>query len=149
MPTCIRSAGVATAYVVMHSIMILIVQVTPLALEVISWRFFLIFLISNAIFLVIFFFFFPETKGKTLEEMNALFGDEVSLISGLDVLSDRYANELTLRSPRPSRRRVRTTERRSRSRRKCDMKRTWSLECILQKCLVEIQRRSNLIRVTS
>lgn len=58
--------------------MILIVQVTPLALEVISWRYFLIFLFSNAIFVVILYFFFPETKGKTLEEMNALFGDEAS-----------------------------------------------------------------------
>lgn len=78
MPTCIRSAGVATAYVVMHSIMIAIVQVTPLALEVISWRYFLIFLFSNVIFVVILYVFYPETKGKTLEEMNALFGDEVS-----------------------------------------------------------------------
>ncbi|KAF1816930.1 MFS transporter [Eremomyces bilateralis CBS 781.70] len=78
MPTCIRSAGVATAYVVMHCIMIVIVQITPLALEVISWRFFLIFLIANAIFVVILYLFYPETKGKTLEEMSALFGDEVA-----------------------------------------------------------------------
>lgn len=78
MPTCIRSAGAATAYVAMHCMMILLVQVAPLALEVISWRFFLIFLISNVIFIVIFIFFYPETKGKTLEEMNALFGDQVS-----------------------------------------------------------------------
>jgi hypothetical protein len=78
MPTCIRSAGVATAYVVMHCVMIAIVQVTPIALEVISWRYFLIFLFSNVIFVVILYNFYPETKGKTLEEMNVLFGDEVS-----------------------------------------------------------------------
>lgn len=77
MPTCIRSAGVATSYVVMHSVMILVVQVTPMALEDISWRYFLIFLICNCIFVVLLFLFYPETKGKTLEEMNALFGDEV------------------------------------------------------------------------
>lgn len=77
MPTCIRSAGVATAYVIMHSVMILIVQVTPLALEIISWRYFLIFLFSNVIFVFILYFFFPETKCKTLEEIGALFGDEV------------------------------------------------------------------------
>ena len=93
MPTCIRSAGVATAYVVMHSIMIMIVQVTPLALEVISWRYFLIFLISNAIFVVILYFYFPETKGKTLEEMNALFGDEASRAP---FLSRFYGQSLTL-----------------------------------------------------
>lgn len=78
MPTCIRSAGVATAYVVMHCVMIAIVQVTPLALAKISWRFFLIFLFANVIFVFILYFFYPETKDKTLEEMSALFGDEVS-----------------------------------------------------------------------
>lgn len=78
MPTCIRSAGVASAYVVMHSVMIAIVQVTPLALAKISWRYFLIFLFANVIFVFILYFYYPETKGKTLEEMNALFGDEVS-----------------------------------------------------------------------
>lgn len=82
MPTSIRSAGVATAYVVMHCIMIVIVQVTPLALESISWRYFLIFLFANSIFVVILYVFYPETKGKTLEEMNAVFGDEVSLYPG-------------------------------------------------------------------
>lgn len=78
MPTCIRSAGVATAYVVMHTVMIVIVQVAPLALEAISWRFFLIFLVANVAFVGILYTFYPETKSKTLEEIGALFGDEVS-----------------------------------------------------------------------
>ncbi|CAO2654537.1 Nn.00g112700.m01.CDS01 [Neocucurbitaria sp. VM-36] len=78
MPTCIRSAGVATAYVVMHTVMIVVVQITPLALQSISWRFFLIFLVANVAFVVILYVFYPETKGKTLEEMSALFGDQVA-----------------------------------------------------------------------
>ncbi|KAJ4375408.1 hypothetical protein N0V83_002495 [Neocucurbitaria cava] len=78
MPTCIRSAGVATAYVVMHTVMIVIVQVAPLALEAISWRFFLIFLVANVAFVGILYTFYPETKSKTLEEIGALFGDEVA-----------------------------------------------------------------------
>jgi hypothetical protein len=88
MPTSIRSAGVATAYTVMHCIMICIVQVTPIALEKISWRYFVIFLIMNCVFIVIFYFFYPETKGKTLEEMNAVFGDEVSRNRSLTVLKN-------------------------------------------------------------
>jgi hypothetical protein len=78
MPTCIRSAGVATAYVVMHCVLIAIVQVSPLALTKISWRYFLIFLFANVMFVVILFVAYPETRGKTLEEMNVLFGDEAS-----------------------------------------------------------------------
>jgi len=77
MPTCIRSSGVALAYMVMHCTLILLVQVTPLALEDISWRYFIIFVVMDALFVVILYIFFPETKGKTLEEMEALFGDKV------------------------------------------------------------------------
>jgi len=75
MPTCIRGADVATAYVVMHCILLVIVQVTPLALEEISCRYFMV--VVKCIFVFVLYFFYPETKWKTLEEMKLLFGEEV------------------------------------------------------------------------
>jgi Sugar (and other) transporter len=57
--------------------------VTPIAIEAISWKFFLIFVICDIIFIVIFYLFFPETKNKTLEEIGAIFGDDVSSKSPL------------------------------------------------------------------
>jgi hypothetical protein len=58
----------------------MLVQVTPIAIEAISWRYFLIFVICDCIFIIIFYFFYPETKNKPLEELEALFGDKVCAI---------------------------------------------------------------------
>lgn len=66
MPTCIRAAGVACGYATFNVVVILLVQITPLAIERISWRFFLIFVICDFIFITVFYFFYPETKNKTV-----------------------------------------------------------------------------------
>lgn len=78
MPSSIRATGTATGYAIFNLIVIMLTQVTPLAIEEISWRYFLIFVICDVIFIVIFVLYYPETKNKTLEEIAALFGDEVS-----------------------------------------------------------------------
>ncbi|KAK5164098.1 uncharacterized protein LTR77_010189 [Saxophila tyrrhenica] len=78
MPSNIRATGTATGYAVFNITVILLTQITPLAIERISWRYFLIFLICDVIFIIIFSIFYPETKNKTLEEIAALFGDEVA-----------------------------------------------------------------------
>jgi len=77
MPTNIRATGTATGYALFNLIVILLVQVTPMAIEAISWKYFMIFVICDVVFIIIFILFFPETKNKTLEEIGALFGDEV------------------------------------------------------------------------
>jgi hypothetical protein len=46
-----------------------IVEITPPALKNISWRFYIIFGIFNAIIAPTIYFFFVETKGKSLEEI--------------------------------------------------------------------------------
>ena len=78
MPTSIRTVGVAVAFMALHLIIILLVQVTPLAIDAISWRYFLIFLCCSAAFFVFFCFTYPETRHKTLEEIEAIFGDKVN-----------------------------------------------------------------------
>lgn len=69
MPTRIRSVGVASGYATFNIIVILLVQVTPLALEHISWKYFLIFVICDFIFITVFYFFYPETKNKTVSHL--------------------------------------------------------------------------------
>lgn len=46
------------------------------ALNKIGWKFYLVLIIPSACYLVAMYFLFPETKGRTLEEVGALFGDE-------------------------------------------------------------------------
>jgi hypothetical protein len=98
-PTSIRATGTATGYAIFNIIVILLTQITPLAIEEISWRYFLIFVICDAIFIVIFVLFYPETKNKTLEEIAALFGDEVrnsfyAMVLGIRADSQQVAETL-------------------------------------------------------
>ncbi|RMD42152.1 hypothetical protein DV735_g3016, partial [Chaetothyriales sp. CBS 134920] len=51
----------------------LIVQITPPAIQNIGWKTYIIFAILNALWVPIIFFFFPETKGLELEEVDRLF----------------------------------------------------------------------------
>jgi len=79
MPNAIRAAGVGTTYAMSYSMIIMFVQVTPIAIEAISWKYFVIFVISDVIFLVLFYLYFPETTNKTLEEISEIFGDPVAV----------------------------------------------------------------------
>jgi hypothetical protein len=45
----------------------------------IGFRYFYVFFVFNVIAMLSYIFFFPETQGKTLEQMDSLFGDEAPL----------------------------------------------------------------------
>ncbi len=77
MPTEIRAAGLASGYFVFNALAVLIAQITPTAIEKISWRYFLIFLIMDCIFIVIVYMFYPETMNMALESVGEAFGDRV------------------------------------------------------------------------
>lgn len=52
-------------------------QSAPTAFKNISWRFYLVFIIPAYLFAIVCLFFYPNTKGLALEEIAAIFGDEV------------------------------------------------------------------------
>lgn len=79
MPTPIRAAGNAVSFCTFNAVTIMLVQVTPLAIAKIAWRFFVIFVVCDAIFITVVYFIYPETVNRTLEEIAALFGDEVAV----------------------------------------------------------------------
>lgn len=55
-----------------------------------SIRFYLVFLIGTTLFVIPTFFFFPETKGISLEEINRLWGDKAA---DIDLTSDSRLDE--------------------------------------------------------
>ncbi|KFY31987.1 hypothetical protein V493_00622 [Pseudogymnoascus sp. VKM F-4281 (FW-2241)] len=57
----------------------MIVQITPISIENIGWRTYIIFAVLNACWVPIIFFFFPETKGLELEAVDALFSGDAPL----------------------------------------------------------------------
>jgi MFS family permease len=59
----------------------LIVQITPIAIANIRWKTYMIFFVLNLAFAVIVWLFYPETSGRTLEEMDTMYlGDNDRLI---------------------------------------------------------------------
>lgn len=52
-------------------------QCAPIALKNLGFKIFYFFFAWNLIAAVCYFFFYPETAGRTLEQMDQLFGDQV------------------------------------------------------------------------
>ena len=57
----------------------MIVQITPISINRIGWRTYIIFAVLNACWVPIIFFFFPETKGLELEAVDALFSGDAPM----------------------------------------------------------------------
>ncbi|CCO26567.1 High-affinity glucose transporter [Rhizoctonia solani AG-1 IB] len=80
-PMRVRAMGTSVATMSNWAVNVMISQVSPIGLSRLGWKFYLVFICTNIAngkshgLIVI--FFFPETKGKTLEEMDAVFGDQV------------------------------------------------------------------------
>ncbi|ETN45632.1 uncharacterized protein HMPREF1541_09464 [Cyphellophora europaea CBS 101466] len=68
-----RSKGVSIATMTSFAFNTMIGQVTPIAMENIGWRFYILFVVCNLTNAVFFWAFLPETARRPLEEMNYLF----------------------------------------------------------------------------
>ncbi|KAL4888868.1 general substrate transporter [Aspergillus ambiguus] len=71
--TRLRSKSAAIASAVNWLSVFVVVKITPIAIQNISWRVFIIFAALNFLWIPIVYFFFPETKGLELEDINLLF----------------------------------------------------------------------------
>lgn len=82
LPTKNRANGVAIALFFGNSVTLIFSQCAPIALQKIGWKFNIVFIACNLFFLPIVWFFFPETKGLSLEEVNRAFGEKVEVEFG-------------------------------------------------------------------
>ncbi|KAG0683272.1 hypothetical protein C6P40_002132 [Pichia californica] len=76
-PTHIRSKGAALSTLGLFIGILAFTTGVTTAIENIKWRFFLVFIVLSFAFVIIAFFFFPETKNLSLEEIGEIFGDYV------------------------------------------------------------------------
>jgi hypothetical protein len=51
----------------------LVVQITPISISNIRWKTYIIFFVLNVAFAIIVWLFYPETSGRSLEEIDALY----------------------------------------------------------------------------
>ncbi|KZV86359.1 general substrate transporter [Exidia glandulosa HHB12029] len=76
-PMRVRAVGTSVCTMANWASSVLISQVSPIGLQNIGWKYYIVFVVTNVMNMLIVIFFFPETKGKSLEEMDAVFGDQV------------------------------------------------------------------------
>ncbi|KAH0278568.1 general substrate transporter, partial [Aureobasidium melanogenum] len=76
-PVEVRAFGNATTTFTNWTLNLIFAQFTPQALDSIGFRYFYVFFAFNMIAMLCYIFFYPETKGKTLEQMDELFGDQL------------------------------------------------------------------------
>lgn len=73
----VRAKGTAVAVICNVLVNIVFNQISPIAFSNVGFKYYGVFIALNCVGAIVVFFFFPETKGKSLEEINALFGEEV------------------------------------------------------------------------
>ncbi|KAF6814203.1 hypothetical protein CMUS01_12691 [Colletotrichum musicola] len=72
-PYSLRSKGIAVELFAIYGSLIIAAFVNPIGLENIAWRYYIVFCVLLAIFLVVTYVLFPETKGHSLEEIAVIF----------------------------------------------------------------------------
>lgn len=79
----IRAQGSSLSIMCNVLINILFNQVSPIAFANIGWRYYSVFIVTNVLGAVTVWSWFPETKGRSLEEVGALFGEEIVVESDI------------------------------------------------------------------
>ncbi|KAH7168211.1 hypothetical protein DER46DRAFT_500456 [Fusarium sp. MPI-SDFR-AT-0072] len=77
-PTHVRARGLSLSLCGLFLASLCFTQAATSALAAISWRYYIVFTVTSALMVFVLFFYFPETKGLSLEEVAKLFGDQVA-----------------------------------------------------------------------
>jgi sugar porter (SP) family MFS transporter len=79
-PLAIRTRAAALSSASNWIFTFLVVEITPVSISSIGWRTYIYFAVFNACFLPLIYFFYPETRNLSLEEIDMLFtGPKVAL----------------------------------------------------------------------
>ncbi|KAI5921327.1 general substrate transporter [Camillea tinctor] len=90
-----RTKGAALGTATNWIVNFLVVEITPVGIESIGWRFYIIWTVFNFSFVPIVYFLYPETAGRTLEDIDRFFQENQNIL----IFRDRDAKS----SERPQR----------------------------------------------
>lgn len=77
-PFFLRTKGLGLAVFSKSVVAIVLAQITPVAIQNVGWRYYALFIATNFAAAFVYYFFLPETMGKSLEEIAELFGDAIA-----------------------------------------------------------------------
>ena len=95
-PTHMRTYGVALSGSTFYLLQVAYAVPSATAFDNISWKYFIVFIVLTAFATVVAYFTFPETRGKSLEDIAAFFGDTVEIKFDdirLDNLDDKVGED--------------------------------------------------------
>ncbi|OAA60210.1 General substrate transporter [Niveomyces insectorum RCEF 264] len=107
-PQHLRAKGMTIGMAAISLMNVMWLQAAPTAFKNISWKFYLCFIIPAYLFAIVCLLFYPNTKGLALEEIAAIFGDEVQAdvflannnnVGGVDAVHIDKESQLTGSSP--------------------------------------------------
>lgn len=75
-----RTKGAAIATATNWITNFVIVEITPIGLQHLGWRFWIVWTVFNAAFIPVIYFFYPETSNRTLEDLDLYYRDSPPLI---------------------------------------------------------------------
>lgn len=94
-PSHLRAKGVSLGVATFSLTNILWLQLAPTAFANIGWKFYLCLVIPSFFLALIMWFFYPDTRGKPLEEIAAIFGDDDEVVvRQADVEIDTATHEI-------------------------------------------------------
>ncbi|TPX13097.1 uncharacterized protein E0L32_006523 [Thyridium curvatum] len=94
-PYHLRSRGLALCGISTYIAVSFNIFVNPIALEAIGWKYYVVFAVILVFVVLTIYFFYPETKGHTLEEMAVVFDGEDAPVTGrqeLKIVGDRVTD---------------------------------------------------------
>lgn len=78
----LRSHGVTVTWVSTIAAIFFNTFVNPIALDSIQWKYYLVFIVVLVVMFVTVYFFYPETRGYSLEQMAVIFdGDDMAAVA--------------------------------------------------------------------
>lgn len=72
-PYFLRSKGLTCELLAIYGSLVIAAFVNPVGMENLGWKYYIVFCCFLAVFLAVTWFFFPETKGRSLEEIAEIF----------------------------------------------------------------------------
>ncbi len=78
-PSHFRSYGTAWSLCVLFISAMIYLEAAPTALAEVGWKYFLLFIVLTLLNVIFIWWYFPETKGLSLEEIGEVFGDDVAV----------------------------------------------------------------------
>ena len=91
-----RTVGTALAMISQWLGVYLVVVVTPIGITNIGWRFYIVFAVLNAAFIPFIVYFYVETAGLSLEEVNRVFELKYGREDGANISYDEAIAQVKL-----------------------------------------------------